>query len=292
MSTNDVTIYGVKNDKKIHYIGKTSRNRGRKITKSDATQQYVNQRIRNVFLENPTTEVVSLKEVPETEWYDEKLHEVVAKHKDNHPLLNAQWMLEGKRGYWEGKKRDKHTLHRLSESKFKKVIQYDENGNFVKIWDSAKEIANTIFNDYVVVRGSASSTIYRLLDNSNLKNKFDKNSYWFRYEELLKKYGGIPAKLNFSEINELRIAHRKAKYVKPKFSRVYTVFKCDPYFNLITRYKDAEDAARKNRLTPHSIRRLCKSGRIYKTGRIFEKKYMFVYGNKVLKPITLKVNNS
>jgi hypothetical protein len=31
--------------------------------------------------------------------------------------------------YWKGKKRDTHTINRLSESKFKKVVQYDSKGS-------------------------------------------------------------------------------------------------------------------------------------------------------------------
>jgi hypothetical protein len=46
-------------------------------------------------------------------------------------------MLKTKKGYWLGKKRDEKTLKALSESKFKKVIQYNTKGELVKIWSNS-----------------------------------------------------------------------------------------------------------------------------------------------------------
>jgi hypothetical protein len=51
---------------------------------------------------NGDTDVVILHQDVNEDWYDKKLKTVVQKHKENHPLLNAQWMLDGKRGRFEG----------------------------------------------------------------------------------------------------------------------------------------------------------------------------------------------
>lgn len=191
-------IYGVKVNDRIHYIGKriNAVNARGKINKSEAVYQYSNPKIRNVFTSNSDVNVVPLKVVDELEWYDEKLMEVLNMHKDNHPLLNAQWMLEGKHGFWEDKKRDAHTLQRLSESKFQKIIQYDCEGNLVKIWKSGKDAAIQVFKDYRIINGGGVSKIYRLVTNTTLKGRFKHDSYWFKEAELLKYFGLLPKKLN------------------------------------------------------------------------------------------------
>jgi hypothetical protein len=111
-------------------------------------------------------------------------------------------MKDGKRSYWEGKKKDEHTLNRLSESKFKKVYAYDANGDLTNIYLSIKEAAITIFKDYRVVNGSGCSKIYSVLCKCILKNRFKHNHYWFKEKELLDIFNGIPLKLNFDGFND------------------------------------------------------------------------------------------
>ena len=48
---------------------------------------------------------------------------------------------QGTKGYWFGKTRDKYTIKRLTESKFKRAVQYDSNGKLIKIYESQREIA-------------------------------------------------------------------------------------------------------------------------------------------------------
>lgn len=119
-------IYGVKTGDRYHYIGKRydCRDADGNMRKSDAVYQYVNPKIRNIF-ENQEVVVEPLEIVSEKLWYDAKLAEVVQKYGEKHPLLNSQWMLEGKRGYWQDKQRDANTLKRLSESKYIKIVEYD-----------------------------------------------------------------------------------------------------------------------------------------------------------------------
>lgn len=204
-------IYGIKIDDDIHYIGKriNALNKKGNINKSQATYQYNNSKIRDIFTSNPDVNVVPLKVVNEDEWYDEKLQEVLDKHKDKHPLLNAQWMLEGKRGFWEGKERDAHTLQRLSESKFKRVVQYDSEGNLVKVWKSGKDAAIHVFKDYVVINGGGDTKLYTVLGATTLKGRCKLNSYWFKEQELIKFFGLLPKKLNLAILYAEECKRRK-----------------------------------------------------------------------------------
>jgi hypothetical protein len=88
-------------------------------------------------------------------------------------------------GYWRGKKRDSNTLKKLSESKYIKVVQYDKDGNLIKIWDSCKDAAIAIFKDYQIINGSAKSKIYDVLECKTIKNRFIYDSYWFKEKETI-----------------------------------------------------------------------------------------------------------
>jgi hypothetical protein len=283
MSKADGVIYGIKKDNLFYYIGKTSRpNRrtNKDLKVSDATYQYRNDNIRNVIVKDPNKiEIVGLSDVTADVWYDEKLHEVVAKHNENHPLLNADWMKEGKRGFWEGKKRDKHTLHRLSESKFKKIVQYDVDGKFVKIWDSGKDIGIHVFHDYRVNKGSAESDIYRIITNQTIQKRFAKDSYWFKYDELVQNYGGIPVRINIIELfMEQKKIKRVARTQNPrKVFNTYTVILCDKYLNRIKKFGDAEEAAKRLKVTAGAIRKACR------TAEPLLNKYLVIYGEKTEK---------
>ncbi len=223
----EAVIYGVKTEDTIHYIGKKidGVNAEGNINKSSISYGYNNPKLRNVFVQNENAVIVPLKIVPQEGWYDEKLLEVVAKHKDNHPLLNAQWMLDGKRGFWEGtggfwegKKRDAHTLQRLSESKFKKVVQYDSNGCLVKVWNSGKEVGEKVFGDYKVVKGAGETKLYDVWNATTLKGRFRFNSYWFKEQEMRNYFGLIPTKLNIAVLYAEE-RKRKQRIIVPKCKR-------------------------------------------------------------------------
>ena len=205
----ETTIYGVQTGETFHYIGKTDSetNPEGNINKSDIQYQYRNKKIRSVFTGNPLTTVVPLKVVKQEDWYDEKLQEVVKKYGENNPLVNAQWMLDGKRGfwdgtggYWEGKKRDAHTLQRLSESKYQKFCQYDQEGRLVKVWNGGKEAAEQVFGDYEVINGCGKTRLYQICKATKLAKRLAHNSYWFKAQEMLEYFGGIPNKLNLALI--------------------------------------------------------------------------------------------
>lgn len=210
----NVVIYGLKIENKYHYIGKTiCLNHEGNVIKSNLSL-YGFPHLRELIFNRQDIQFDVLEIVPLKKWYDKKLEEVVDKYKDEHPLRNPDWMKEGKRGYWSGttgyldeggywsgKTRDDHTVFRLAESKFKRIIQFDINGNLIKIWDSAKEIGLTVFKDYCVKNGSSKSRIYRLISALSINGHFGMESYWYKYEDIYKHFNGnIPKKLNIDTI--------------------------------------------------------------------------------------------
>ena len=282
---NKVNIYGVKNGENFNYIGKTNRiaKEDGNLKHSDIHYQYTNEKIKNLF--NDETNVTVIKVVDEDVWYNEKLHEVVEFYNKKHPLVNAMWMCEGKRGYWEGKERDKHTLSRLSESKFKRVYQYDDKGNLVKIWRSAKAAATMIFKDYEVIKGSACSAIYDILRRSTLKNKFKHNYYWFREEDLIKMYTPNPIPKHIYlygidlEQHKKRSTLRKHTIVENAMR--YSVKHYDIKGNPICTYKNTAHAAYMLKTTMNIIQKFC-------SGIRHNDYYIMEYGEKSLQPVNEK----
>ena len=274
--TSDI-IYGLEHQDKIFYIGKLTKNKT--ITKSNACSQYYNPEIRSAC-KVAGVKMISLKTV-EGNWYSEKLVEVVNKYKDNHPLLNQQWMLEGKRGYWQDRKRDVHTLSRLSESKYKSVCQFDSNGYLVKTWSSGKEIALTCIGDYKVVNGSSESIIYNIIGGGRIKTHFYLDSYWFKSEDLIKAFSVVPKKLNIQAIlaEEKRQAKlnriENAHLYKTRTSHlVYSVIDLRNPLEPIT-YPTIGECAWKCKASIKTIMRLCHDGICFK------------YSGKSLQPLNI-----
>ena len=289
------TIYGVRTGDTYHYIGKTSEevNADGKLNNSDAQRQYHSNEIREIFINNENVEVVALKTCAKQDWYDEKLDEVVDKYKDEHPLLNAQWMLDGKRGfwegtggYWQGKERDAHTLQRLSESKFKKVLQYDKHGNLIKVWNSGKEVAEKVFEDYHVTNGAGETSLYDVLNARTLKGRFRYNSYWFWENKVVQYFGVVPNKINIDSIKarEKKINSERMKITNAKRietgQRKYTVIHYKQDGSVIT-YENTQHAGYVLKISVKNIRRLCR-------GMLVNHNYNLKYGDKVIQQIAPK----
>jgi hypothetical protein len=280
MSEKQQIIYGVKSGETYRYIGKSQKSEDQDLKKSDARRQYTRKDIRRVFVENQGN-VVLLKTV-EDDWYGEKLQEVLNKYKEKHPLLNAQWMLEGKRGFWEGKPRDAHTIKRLSESKFKQVCQYDSKGVLIAIWDSSKEVAEILYKDYHVVNGGGVSRFYDVIRAKSLRSRFAFDSYWFYMENLLKDFVDVPVKLDIETI--LRAEHQKR--CDSRKNRIcneikrYTVCQYDQDNNLIRTFENTYHTAYEFRVSVENIQRLCR-------GSIKNNNYILKYGEKTLQPIII-----
>lgn len=272
---NDNIIYGVRTGDTYHYIGKTKSkklNNGN-INKSEV-RLYGNQKLRPIAVHNEDVIIEPLLFVDK--WHTKKIEEVVKKHKDNHPLQNAQWLLDGNNGYWSGKTRDLHTVSRLSESKFIKVCQYDSQGNLMKIWGSVKEPAQKIFGDYEVIKGSGNSCLYGVLDSIKFDNRFKHNSYWFRSKELYDNFNCIPKKLHIDKLVEYQKQHSKHNR-KPSIhinALRYTIVHYNTNGTIKATYKNSEDAAYKLKTTRHIIQRFCR-------GIYVNNDYILKYGEKI-----------
>lgn len=281
-----INIYGLKRNDEFIYIGKTesTAHRSKYVNKPGyfPNQMLITEELRN----SEGVEIVVLKKLPygkSKEWYDQKLLEVVDKHKDNHPLLNAEWMKKGYRGYWQNMKRDAHTISRLSESKFKRICEYSKEGHLVKIWDSGKEVAIKVFKDYRIKKGKASSKFYSYVRSRLIESRLHYNSYWIRESEIMQHFKFIPTKLNFpliiknqKEDRSMRThATRKKNYKKRKYSyrTVYTINQFDENNKLIKTYDSFAQAMDELNLSRTSIRRYCNT-------KIKKPKYYLKYGVK------------
>lgn len=282
---NKVNIYGIKTGENFHYIGKTRRTAKENGTmnNSDVHYRYTNEKINDLFSDN--TNVTVIKVVDEDVWYSEKLHEVVEFYNKQHPLVNAQWMCEGKRGYWEGKIKDKYTITRLSESKFKRVYQYDDKGDLVKIWRSGKAAATIVFKDYCVIKGGAVSELYSILRSKGLKNKFRHGYYWFREEDLKAMYNPnpIPRHIYLYGIN---LEQHKKRSIARKHTiveniRKYSIIHSDTEGHVIFKYKNTAHAAYMLKTNLTTIQKLCR-------GLKQNDYYILKYGEKSLQPVNEK----
>jgi len=274
-------IYGVKTKNKYHYIGKTNKKVivNGEISNSKINAQYKNKPLHDIFQNYQDTNIEQILLVPETEWYGEKLNEVI-NHADQ-PLLNAQWMLEGKRGYWEGKERDPYTIMRLSQSKFKQYVQYDENGNLIKIWKSGKEAAIKIFGDYKVINGGGNTKLYGITSRPSIRNRFAHDSYWFHFNELINHFNGIPQKLNIENLIKKELEYRKQQRIINAKRKTHTLKYCVERYErstgeLVTIYLNTIEAGYKLRVHIDTVRRLC-SGRTRPAAN-----FILKYGEKIL----------
>ncbi|MFW6225356.1 MAG: hypothetical protein ACOC3V_00190 [bacterium] len=294
---NQPIIYGIEKNNKIYYIGKTikysrDKNNILNIKKYSISTIYTNQKL-NDFKKLKNISIKPIRIIKHNQnWFDEKIIEIVNKHKQNHPLKNARWMIEGKKGpcYWIGKKKDQYTIQKLSESKYKKIVQYDQNGNFIKIWNSTKEVAIKIFKDYKIVNGSAESKIYNVINNKTINKHFSHDNYWFKYDDILKNFNNqIPKKLNLNNVRkkeaEIRSKiNRNRKNIK---KQQYTIIHYNPDGKTIKKiYDNSKHAAYELNKTIKFITNNCKKKYKYQN-----KHYILRYGEKKIQPINIKYPN-
>jgi hypothetical protein len=259
-------IYGVKLNDEFKYIGKTSK----KLVKSSISR--TNKNMDEIYVnQKDKLKIVGICDTND-KWYDDKLREILCHNE--HPLVNPQWMLMGKRsywqgtsGYWHGKKRDPNTIEKLNKSKYKKVLQYDKHGKYIKTWDSAKDVSIRVFGDYDV---NKKSRIYGLLKNNTIKNKFACGSYWIYEEEILKYFVRIPVKLNINAIvNREKQKHSEAVKKSRKnidhskiMSAQYTVIHINPDATVKCIYDNVKECAYKLKLSISTVKRLCNENNI------------------------------
>jgi len=185
-------------------------------------------------------------------------------------------------GYWKGRIRDANTITKLSESKYIKVVQYDEEGNLLKVWDSCKHAAIEIFKDYHIINGSAKSKIYDVLECKLIKNRLAHNSYWFKEKEILTfGFTTIPNKILIDYIYErikIMKANRRKSRTLPIFAKRYTVEHYDEYGKFIDIYPNTEIAGQKLNLSMHEIQRHCR-------GIYLHEHFILKYGEKTLQKV-------
>lgn len=230
----------MKNDGNVIYVGKTENGKPTKLTKSNVSYGYSNKsKIHNVKYDE--LEIVQTLDNNEN-WFNVKLN-YIQKFKDDNKLLNANYLINNKKvnekiegGWWRGKIKDKHTINRLSESKFKEIVSYNEKGENPIIYNSIKQAAIEVFGDYKVINGSACSKLYGLLRNS-IKNRFSNNRYWYYKDEIIEKHGGI--------INKIIVP------------RKMVVYEYNSHKKLMNVYFDFSEVALKHNVSPTGIKLNC-----------------------------------
>lgn len=213
-------------------------------------------------------------------------------------------MVQNQTPYWTGKKRDSNTLKQLSKSKYKKIVQYDEDGYLVKIWDSAKDVASKIFNDYKVKDGSGNTKFYGYLSSPNLKTRFKKGYYWIKLEEFVDNKAPQFIDIQYildkqkKEYNE-RVSISRKKSKKVKTCQNIPIFEINPITKkIIGRYPSAKIAGEKLNIQPSSINRICRYLNISTIdGRVFifknleqRKKYQHNIDKRIAKQKQIKEN--
>ena len=282
MEKDKAVIYAVKTGDTCHYIGKTIKESAEgKITKSLIANTYQNEGLIKVFEDHKDIVIEPLLLVDIKEWYDEKLHEVVQKHKDDHPLVNAQWMLDGKRGieYWRGKKRDAHTLKCLSESKYIRVCQYDKDGVLVRVWKGGKEAAIEVFGDYKLVNNSGKTDLYNAIRAKYVKNKFKMGYYWFREKDLIRYFNLVPTKLNIDAIHQAEQKRKRETRKKQVnvFTTRYTVQQFNKYDKLIRTFDNTAHCGYELKVSMGFVQRIC-------SGKRSNNNYLLAFGPKLRQP--------
>ena len=285
MKTNEKpTIYGVKTGETIHYIGKTIR----EGSDGEIKGHMISNRVKNIALDNiirnnENVVIEPIKVVESDEWYDEKLQEVVQRHAQHHPLVNAQWMLDGKRGpeYWRGKTRDAHTIQRLAESKYTRICQYDDKGVLVKVWAGAKEAAIEVFGDYQVIKNSGKTDLYNAMRATTMKSSFRLGYYWFRASDMERHFGLVPKKLNLAVILDKEKQRKREirKTSKPSTHTTRaTVIQYNKSGEEIQRFDNTSHAAYELKISLSMVQRYCR-------GNQYNDNYILSFGPKVLQAV-------
>lgn len=276
-------IYAYKYDDKVIYVGKTIKtNEEGVIIKPQLHLPYYNPKFKMIVKDYNKVTIEILDEAPIDKWFEPKFQKIVEKHNKGDKLLNAQHLLDGKRGYWEGtggywigKKRDQNTIDRMIESKFKSLLQYDVDGNFVKEWKSIKQAAIEVFNDYELINGSAKSSLYYILGSKNIKKRFRHNSYWIKKSEF--KTTKIPIKISIDKILESQKIDRKYKNrTKKQIERAIQIlskpiYQIDVNGKVIKQFKSAKIAGEQLGICSSAIGLCCR----YERGSTSGYRFMF-----------------
>lgn len=249
--TEQANIYTLYADNKPFYVGKTEvLTDDGKIKMTNLGVYYQNRKLYKKVKSAKNFKIrVLVRTSNESKiWFRERLK----KHKEylskKYKLVNSDKIVGlVSYKYWQGKKRDKNTLKRLEESKYKPIVQYTLDGKFVRQWPSGKHAAKH-YKCYVLENGSGSSPIHGA--TLSLKKKW-KNWIWYKASELQTKYGNIPQQLNKLDYN---VPPRKLKTV---------ILKCDKKGNVLDTFYTAKRAAKENGGTEYFLKLHLNTGNQY-----------------------------
>lgn len=273
-------IIGIKADNKLVYVGKTHKtnNKG-EVIKSNIGSIYQNSKLNKLVVgKDKNVEVVDLQNTNFLTWYYDRNKQAHEQYKNGEVnLVNDPFILEGKNGFWEGKKRDKHTLKRLSESKHKRVVCYKKNGEIKKIYSSAKDIAKNVIGDYKVENGSGCSKIYTMMQHKTIKHRKYNDNYFFYEKELKEHFSCIPKKLNISALlanDEKEKAEKKRFFKKRTTVTRYKVQQYNLDAELLHEFTCAKQASDFHELHETTINKACRENH----NRLLDS--IWVYGYK------------
>lgn len=188
--TEEANIFTLYSDNKPFYIGKTTVTKDGKIKMTYLGTYYANRKLNQKVkaAKNFKIRVVARTSNEAKEWFNEKLRKHQSYLEKKYKLINSKnvFGLNGY-GYWTGKKRDKHTLKRLEESKFKPIAQFTRDGKFVREWPSAKHAAKH-YRVYRLENGSGGSVIHDALLS---KSRVWRDWVWYKISELKEIYNGV-----------------------------------------------------------------------------------------------------
>lgn len=276
-----INLFGLKRNNKIVYIGKTRLFDKEKNELSRRPIYGIKQRVLATTPINKI-EIVPIDITTDKKWFDDKLINIIF-HKDGNSLKNAKHLLKGKRGffgegegYWVGKKKDRHTINRLSESKHRCVHQYDQTGKFIKSWKSIKDAATKVTKDYEVINGGGNSVLYSMINKKKFKHRIKDKFFWIKEEEF--KYFYPKATKALPKINIQNLIKKQEESLpppkprkQPKHKWIYSV---EEYNNdiLVKKHKTTYHAAKFYNVTTDHINRLCRGvmeQKLAKKGIIF-----------------------
>ena len=184
--------------------------------------------------------------------------------------------------YWKGKKKDQHTVDSLAESKYIPILEYSKDGDFVRVWESVKEAAISVFKDYVVTNGSAYSKLYYVLKSRTMKGRFRHGSYWFKQDDMMKYFNCVPKRINIDAFKEKekedKVISRNNKPRRVQLEkRQYTVIQYNPDMTVKEKYDNINEAAFVLKIHPKTAQRIC-------LGICKKASIILRYGEKLMQP--------
>jgi len=263
-----INLFGLKRNDKLVYIGKTVHFDKKKNEFSRKPIYPIKQRL---LSSTPIgkIEIVPIDITTDRKWFDDKLINILY-HKDGNNLKNAKHLLKGKRGvfgegegYWVGKKKDRHTIDRLSESKHKSVYQYDQTGKLIKEWKAIKTAATKVIKDYRVTNGSGCSILYGILRKKNFIHRLKDEFFWLKEDEFKYFYPKAPKalpKINIPKLikKQLETLPPPKERKNPKHKWIYSVEEYDQNNILVKKHKTTYHAARFYNTTTDRINKICR----------------------------------